>query len=319
MKHLNILFLGGAKRVSMARHFKRAAATRGIAVSIFGSEISQDVPLVIEGDIIDNTRWSDADALQRLSDVCREHEISVVVPFVDNGVAFATRLAEASEGRIFAPCSAPAVSERMFDKVLAAADFESAGLPIPATWHPSIPADDMLPLIAKPRCGSASKGIILIDEASQLDEIYHPSYLIQKRFDKRDEITVDCYRSVVDGHIKAIVPRLRNEVAGGEVVRTTVFHDAQVSALAEKVILSLGLTGAVTVQLLRDLRSGILYVMEVNPRLGGGAVAAIGAGADLTGMILDDALGNPQPAITDYNNVMVARYLDEVVFPTHNI
>ena len=35
MEKLNILFLGGAKRVSMARHFKRAARALGREAVIF--------------------------------------------------------------------------------------------------------------------------------------------------------------------------------------------------------------------------------------------------------------------------------------------
>ena len=42
---VNILFLGGAKRVAMGRLFMAAAKKRGLECNIFSSEISRNVPI----------------------------------------------------------------------------------------------------------------------------------------------------------------------------------------------------------------------------------------------------------------------------------
>jgi biotin carboxylase len=68
------------------------------------------------------------------------------------------------------------------------------------------------------------------------------------------------------------------------------------------------------VQLINDLDDGRLMIMEINPRLGGGAVAAVHAGADLPAMILSEAMGREPEACTDHADITVARYLDEAVF-----
>jgi carbamoyl-phosphate synthase large subunit len=201
----------------------------------------------------------------------------------------------------------------MFDKVAAAAEFERLGLPIPKTYHAG---DPCLRLIAKPRHGSASQGIHSINSIDQLDDvlIHANDYLIQERIDNRRELTVDCYVSVKSGRITAVVPRVRNEVIGGEVSRTTVIHHKEADDLVRRTLSATGLRGAVTVQLINDLDDDRLMIMEINPRLGGGAVAAVHAGADIPAMIISEALGFEPEACLRYNDITVARYLDEVVF-----
>ncbi|MDE6126751.1 MAG: ATP-grasp domain-containing protein, partial [Muribaculaceae bacterium] len=78
-----------------------------------------------------------------------------------------------------------------------------------------------------------------------------------------------------------------------------------------------GLRGPVTVQLLRDTTDGRLMLMEINPRLGGGAVCSVHAGADLPFMILSDLLGS-KPEVCDgwQAGVKISRYMQEVVFRT---
>lgn len=311
MKTAGILFLGGAKRVAMARLFKAAAAARGIDCRIYSSEIGTHHPIATEATVVEGLRWSDPGLYDRLQQQCRELGISVAVPFVDGAVSVAARLHELMP-EVFAPTSSDALAEAMFDKVRAASVFEAAGLPVPPTWRGG--AVDG-PLIAKPRHGSASKGIVLIDSATDLAAIAAPDdYIIQRRFDRREEISVDCYVSVHTGEPIAIVPRIRLEVAGGEAVRTKTISDDRSVELVRRTLAAVGLRGAVTVQLLHDLDSDALFIMEINPRLGGGAVCAVHAGADLPGMILDEARGIV-PAPAAYRpDTEIARYLQEVVF-----
>lgn len=311
---LGILFLGGAKRVSMARKFKTAGQRRDISVSIYSYEMSGTVPIAAEAEVIIGLRWSDPGIYAHLQQICREKDISVVVPFVDGAIAIAAGLAKRTPG-IFAPACDADTAEAMFDKRSAATIFESLGLPIPETFDSPVYTDG-LRLIAKPRHGSASKGIVKIDSADDFAAIAanRHDYLIQRRIDNRDELTVDCYVRIADGTPVCIVPRVRDSIAGGEVTQTTVIHDADVTDLCRRTLHSTGLRGAVTIQLIRELPSRQLSIMEINPRLGGGAVAAVCAGADLPGYIIDEAGGiSPEP-LTDYQDIIVARYLDEIAF-----
>lgn len=315
MKRFNILFLGGGKRVAMARMFLKACADLGLEGSVTGYEATETVPLATVGQIIAGKAWSDPELMADLHGIVVERDIHAVVPFVDPAVAVAARLAKRFGGDVFAPVSDETVCSAMYDKVRAAEAFERVGLPIPPTYRPG---DPCLRLIAKPRFGSASKGIITINTLQKLYELQGQGdrYLIQERIDNRQELTVDCYASCRSGRVEAVSPRVRLEVSGGEAVRTVTVDDPEAVALATRTLEALRLRGAVTVQLIRDMDNGRLMVMEVNPRLGGGAVCSVHAGVDLPRLAVAEALGRPEPdaLCLPRPGVLVARYLEDAVF-----
>lgn len=311
---IGFLFLGGAKRVTMAQMLRRACEARGLEARITGYELDSHSALALEGEIIEGMRWADPGIFADIDEVCRNHDIDIILPFVDSAVGLAAEfVARHSSTEVFAPVSTRADVDRMFDKSAAADFFEAHNLPIPATYRPGAPCGK---LIAKPRFGSASKGIILIDSLQKLYELkgIENKYLIQERIDRRDEITVDCYVGMRTGEPVAISPRLRGEVSGGEAVRTETIADERVTALVRRILSATYLRGAVTVQLIHDLDTDRLLLMEINPRLGGGAVASVHAGVDLPGLIIDDALGKALTHQTPIAGVETVRYLADVVF-----
>lgn len=311
---ISMLFLGGAKRVAMARLFKDAAAKRGLECKIVGYELDAHSALAAEGLIVEGLRWKDPEILNHLNSVVKEHNIDIIIPFVDPAVGVAADfVADNNTISVFSPVAARAFADKMFDKVAAAELFEANNIPIPATWKQGDKYST--PLIAKPRFGSASKGIIEINSQQELDDIVNKTdYLIQERIDRREEITIDCYAATTNGKIVCTSPRIRREVAGGEAVRTITIADDTATTLAHQVIEKANLCGAITVQLIRDLDNNRLLVMEVNPRLGGGAVASVHAGADIPGLIIDDCLGATLYSQQPTAGVETVRYLADVVF-----
>lgn len=313
-KTINILFLGGAKRVSMARMFKDAARSFGLQAEIFSYEIDRCVPIACEATVVEGCRWTDSDILERLDDTVERLHIDIIVPFVDGAVAVAAAYAASYPGKVFVPTGSADKAELMFDKVRAAAAFEDAGLPVPTTYHPGDPS---MRLIAKPRHGSASKGIIEICSVEELDRVLFRAddYLIQERIDHREELTVDCYVSVETGEPLIISPRRRNATVGGEASDTMTVDSPEAVELARRVLSALDLRGAVTVQLISDLDcSGRLLVMEVNPRLGGGAVCSVIAGADIPSLIIAESLHLTLAPMQARPDVRICRYMQEVVF-----
>lgn len=308
-KAINLLFLGGAKRVSMARRFKSSAREIGLDCNIFSYEMSQHEAIACEAEVICGLKWSDPMCDSDLRKIIGLKSIDAVIPFVDGAVAVASRLSDVA----FVPCGSVESAEAMFDKVTSAHLFEKAGLPVPMTYEPGYPS---LRLIAKPRHGSASKGIVEIHSLQQLDEILSKGkdYLVQERIDNRREYTVDCYADVFTGKIITACPRLRIQVVGGEVVKTVTVASQPLVELATESVLRLGLRGAVTVQIIEDMDDGRLLLMEINPRLGGGAVCSVAAGADIPSLIIRQALGMTVESPEWRAGVEIARYPAETVF-----
>jgi carbamoyl-phosphate synthase large subunit len=83
---VNILFLGGAKRVSLAERLISAGEKRQLNVAIFSYELSSLVPIMQVGRVIKGKRWSDPDLIKHLEDTITNHDINVVLPFVDPAI-----------------------------------------------------------------------------------------------------------------------------------------------------------------------------------------------------------------------------------------
>lgn len=311
MKKINIMMLGGARRVSMAELFKRSGERIGREVSIISYELMEQVPIALEGKVVVGLRWSDPNVVADIVRVAKEYEIDIILPFVDGAIEIASKV-KPHLPEVFIPVGDFEVNRTMFDKVSAAKAFEGAGIPIPKTYTA---LSAKMPAIAKPRKGSASRGIKIfhtLDELMQLENFN--DYLVQEYLENKEEYTVDCYVSQ-KGEILTVVPRCRLEIMGGEVTRTITCRNAKLDELSRKVINTFNLRGPVTLQFLHDLDKDRYLLMEVNPRLGGGVVCSIYAGAPIADYIIDESRGITLNPCDDWAyNTLMARYLKEAIF-----
>ena len=308
---LTVLMLGGARRVSMAELLVRSGRRLGYDVHIVSYELQQQVPIATAGKVITGLKWNDPGVVDDIERVVAEHEVDIILPFVDGAIAVAARCKQRMPG-VFVPVSDADTSDTMFDKILAAEAFKNADIPIPQTY--SIISAEM-PVIAKPRFGSASRGIYVFDDIEDLMHLKDLSnYLLQEYIADRKEFTVDCYVSQ-HGDVLATVPRERLEVMGGEVTRTITRRIPALEKMSLEVIEKFNLRGPVTLQYLYDCSTDRYMLMEVNPRLGGGVVCSIYAGAPLTDYILMEALGCEVKPCCDWApDTLMARYLKETIF-----
>lgn len=310
---VNILFLGGAKRVAMGRLFIEAGRRLGMEVVLFSYELSTEVPVSEVSRVIVGRRWNDPALMEDLHEVVTENRIDIIIPFVDPAVEIAARYCM-SDPSVWTPFKDGVLAEHMFDKCKADELFRNIGVPVPRNAGLEKITGEV---IAKPRHGSASKGIRVMENdeyAAMRSRGETDGYIFQEYISDREEYTVDCYVAS-DGKVICAVPRRRLEVAGGEVVSTVTVADKDIEAISRNVLEGLSLRGAVTIQFLRDRTDGRLMIMELNPRLGGGAVCAVYAGADIPAFILTDWRDGKVQVCDDWQaGVKTCRYFEDVVF-----
>ncbi len=310
-QQLTVLMLGGARRVSLAELLKRSGRRLGCEIKIVSYELMEQVPIAVVGKVVVGLRWNDPGVVADIEKTVREYKVNIILPFVDGAIEIASVLRDRLPD-VFVPVSDFDVTSAMFDKVEAAKVFKEAGLPIPRTY--SVISAEM-PAIAKPRKGSASRGIKIFNNIEDLMHLENlQEYLVQEYIEHNEEYTVDCYVAN-DGRILTAVPRRRLEVMGGEVTRTETCRNATLDRLSRELIEHFGLRGPITLQFLHDLDSDRFLLMEVNPRLGGGVVCSIYAGAPITDYILQEALGIPVAPCNDWaDHTLMARYQKEAIF-----
>ncbi len=298
---INILFLGGAKRVSLAERLILAGKSLGKAVKIFSYELDKFVPIAAIGEVIIGKKWKDVDIYEHLNETIKNHQIHIIIPFLDPATVTASVLKEQNSA-IFIPVSDEKTCEIFFDKAKANQWFLEHKFPVP---HQN---SSQFPLIAKPVKGSASQGILKIESKAELIDFANKNevekYLIQQFIDG-DEFTVDCYVDIY-GEIMSVVPRKRLETIGGEVSKSITQKEELMIEIAENILQKANFRGPITIQFLKDAQQ--CYIMEINPRLGGGVITSIEAGADIPLMILKDFLQIKNTKITNWQaNLLMMR------------
>ncbi len=310
-EHLTILLLGGARRVSLAEQLKRSGERIGCTVKIVSYELTEDVPIAIEGKVVKGLKWSDPGVVDDIISVVKEYDVKVILPFVNGAIEIASICRERLP-EVFVPVTDFEIASVLFDKVEAAKAFKEAGFPIPMTY--SILSAE-LPAIVKPRKGGSSRGIHIfrnMEDLMHLEDLQN--HILQEYIEHSREYTVDSY---IDrkGRILVTVPRERLEVMGGESTRTRTCRNQILESLSREVIEKFKLRGPVNLQFLHDLDADRYLLMEANPRLGGGVLCSIFAGAPITDYIIQEALGvEPQPNDSWNAGTLVARYFKEAVF-----
>jgi carbamoyl-phosphate synthase large subunit len=243
---------------------------------------------------------------------CLTLGVNVVVPTVDSELRPLARAREAFTavgiGLLLAPVAALDV---ILDK-LALAQRCASVVRTPRTelFGPAVdPATWSYPVVVKPRTGSGSRGVIIVDSAAQLAALDRSPTLIVQDFLPGEEYSVDVLADA-SGHVIASVPRLRARVDSGVSVGGRTVHDPEVESFGRAVARATGVTYVANVQCRRD-GAGRPALLEVNPRMPGTLGLTIASGVDMPRLALDALLGRPVPAELGFRDMAVVRFLDE--------
>ena len=82
-KKFNVLFLGGAKRISLGERFINAGKDLNLNVSVFTYDLSKNVPFAEIGKVIKGKSWNDPNIFDHLKFVIKKNNISIVLANVD--------------------------------------------------------------------------------------------------------------------------------------------------------------------------------------------------------------------------------------------
>ena len=308
---LTILLLGGGRKVSLAQMFKESGKRLGYKIFIISYDLSKEVPVVLEAEVIKGLPWTDPAVVGDVCNIVSEKNVDIILPMVNGAIEVAS-MCKIRLPDVFIPVTDFSVAKSLFDKVEAAKLFKNEGFPIPRTYTV---LTAKMPAIVKPRRGSKSRGIQIFNDIEDLMHLQNLSgYIIQEFLRNCKEFTVDSYIDS-EGRILVSVPRERIEVMGGESTRTKTCKNEELQKFNEDVIKKLKLRGPVNIQFLYDEDTDRYLLMEVNPRIGGAVICSILAGAPIADYILLESQGRPLEPCDDWRaGTLMARYLKEAVF-----
>lgn len=305
---MNILFSCAGRRAYLLKYFRAALDASG-GGKIFATDMSlaapalafADVPLQVPGVYAD-------DYLTILEGICRKHAIDALISLNDLELpilaAARERFARAGTRLVV---SEPRVIDICFDKFKTARFAESLGLKTPRTFVDLDEAKSALareevafPLILKPRWGSGSIGIEMVRTLDELTEIYGlvrrkvARSILSTASAKQEEILIqeaildaeyglDVMNDLDGNHIAVSVKR-KLAMRAGETDKAVTVDSPELREIGARIGRALKHVANLDCDVLE--RDGRYYVLELNPRFGGGYPFSQEAGANLPGAIL---------------------------------
>lgn len=311
----NVLLLSAGRRVSLARLLRGAIGRIGGALITADMRPEMSAACVDNGDFAVLPRVTDSGYAAALAQLCAERGIGLVFPTIDTelGVLAGLRAQLAAEGTQVVVCDAPLIAAAR-DKRLTAAHFAAFGVQSPGLMTVEAMR---YPAIAKPFDGSLSRDITVLHQPGDLTEkvLQTPNIMFADYLDQaaHDEFTCDAYYTA-NGALRCVVPRQRIEVRGGEVAKARAVKNEILGLFQAQLAQVEGARGCLTFQFFRHRESGRLWLIELNPRFGGGYPLTAAAGAAYHDWAVREYLEGVTPAVYDswQDGLTMLRYDGEV-------
>ncbi|MFC4402268.1 ATP-grasp domain-containing protein [Gracilibacillus xinjiangensis] len=336
---MNILITSSARRIDFIGFFKDAFESLGIKGKVIVADPEYNAPSLQAGDknyIIPHQ--TDPTYLDAIFNICEKESITSIVPLNDWEVP---KLASAKSKfnekgvKVFVP------NESVVEKVRDKGKYRELLAPFevkaPISYMNVEDAEKGLergevnyPLIIKPRNGSASMGVEFAHNIDELKHAYdfavreimetplddatskeaHENVIIQEVIEG-DKFSVDIFNDLDGKYVTSLV-RKQLEMRGGDIDRCITENPDELMAIAEKIGTNLKHVGYINADVYYDGEN--YYVIDINPRFGGGYAFSHRAGANIPAAIIAFTMGEEvkEEWLTQQEGIELARH-DTVV------
>jgi carbamoyl-phosphate synthase large subunit len=272
-------------------------------------------------DFIQIPKADDESFIEKLLQVCKSKQVNVILPLVTKELIPFSKNIKAFEsiGTTVIVSSAEALKIAN-DKSECYSFLKKNGIEVPSFFvvrtveefihaaaslgHPQ------LSFCFKPSVSNGSRGVRIVNDS--FDESFHlfhekpynlhisyahaVSILSSKPFPELlvsdylpgDEYSVDCFAQ--NGRARLVVPRLRKKIINGISVQGEFINDEPIINYCKQIVESIGLHGNIGLQV-KMTKENKPLLLEINPRVQGTIVAALGAGVNLPLLAVRQALG----------------------------
>lgn len=287
---MNILFTCAGRRTYLLKYFKEQLGCDGLIV---GTDMQLTAPALTAADVkVQVPAVYAEDYIDRTLDICRKHDIKALICLNDLELPILADNKERFEQiGVKVIVSDKSVIDICFDKFKTAQYVESLGLGTPKTfvrYYEAIRAiqngDLQFPLVLKPRWGSGSIGIEFVNTVEELEEVYamllkkvkksilatasqgEEYILIQQKIEGQ-EYGIDVMNDL-NGNHRAVSVKKKLAMRAGETDKAQTVDNAEIRAIGRTLGENLRHIGNLDVDVFE--KDGKYYVLELNPRFGGG-------------------------------------------------
>ena len=308
----NILFTCAGRRTYLLKYFKEQLGNEG---KVIGADMQLSAPALSVADVKEQVPAVYAhDYIDRVLDICRRNDVAAIICLNDLELPILAANSERFAAEGILPIVSPTeIIDICFDKYRTARYVESLGLSTPATYINLAEAKEALaagrlafPLVLKPRWGSGSIGIEFVNNLEELSEVYamllkkvkksilatastgEEYILIQQKIEGQ-EYGMDVMNDLA-GRNRGVSVKKKLAMRAGETDKAQTVNNAEIRAIGMKLGENLHHIGNLDVDVFE--KDGKYYVLELNPRFGGGFPFSYEAGVNFPQAIIEWLKGN---------------------------
>jgi carbamoyl-phosphate synthase large subunit len=311
----NVLLTCAGRRNYLVHFFREALAGRGIVIA---ADASPDASALQEAErAVVVPPVSAPGYVDALLEICRREEVRLVCPLNDLELPLLARNRERFAAVGAQPVvSRPEVVDLCFDKWATARFLAGIGVAVPRTWATLDDARDALarrdasfPLVLKPRWGTASVGIEYPESNDELELAWRlgrlrltrtalwgassadpeRALLVQECLSGQ-EYGLDVVNDLEGNHVATFVRR-KLAMRAGETDRAMTAEHDRLAAVGARISAAVRHVGNLDCDAFVD--GDRCWILEMNPRFGGGYPFSHAAGANLPAALVAWALRQP--------------------------
>lgn len=309
---MNILFTCAGRRTYLLKYFKEQLGDRGLIV---GTDMQLSAPALSIADIKEQVPAVYAsDYIERTIEICLRHGINALISLNDLELPIlAANRRRFEQIGVTVIVSSSEVIDICFDKYHTAKYVGSLGLNTPATFVNLYEAKGALrdgtlhfPLVLKPRWGSGSIGIEFVNNLDEMEEVYNmllkkvkktilatasrgEEYILIQQKIEGQEYGMDVMNDL-EGNHRAVSVKKKLAMRAGETDKAQTVDNVAIRAIGHTLGENLRHIGNLDVDVFE--KDGKYYVLELNPRFGGGFPFSYEAGVNFPGAIIEWLNGN---------------------------
>lgn len=248
--------------------------------------------------------------VEKLIRTCKENGIEVVLPIIDPEIYILSQYRGVfrKEG-IIVVVSDRKVLEICFDKLMMNTFLKKINLPVPRTYTSirDFEADlaegkIKFPVVIKPILGSGSVETYIVNDPDKLRVHFRKDMIIQEKL-SGSEYGTDVFNSFEGRPLRSVVKK-KILMRSGETDKSVSVHNEKIQETVLKIASELGHIGNLDCDVIECC--GIPYVIDMNPRFGGGYPATHAIGVNLVEVLYDLLTG--KELVPEFGN-----YRDDVL------
>lgn len=259
----------------------------------------------------------------KLISLCKEKKIEIVIPVIDPEIDILSKNKEQfAKENIQVIVSDKSVLEICYNKISMNSFLDSIGISYPRTYSQveefkRARNDGIInyPIIVKPILGSGSVETFVVNNDEQLDALFHDGMIIQQKI-SGEEFGVDVFNSFEKIPVRCVIKK-KISMRSGETDKSVSVKNAEISEMAMKIAKKLQHIGNLDFDVMAE--AGKYYVIDLNPRFGGGYPATHAIGVNLVELLYKMCVGEKiAPVFDNYDEGLMVMKTISVVMADSN-